>query len=221
MLWMYAVCALSMFVCLPFFLHYKRALRLKLAAAFKSLGTLCAAALALIAALRLDPQFWICFAALCLHAAADWSLEFSMLLGAGFFIAGHICYIGFFTHLCPVSGIHLIAALFLLGITAFLFWRWRKQMCLCHSLFYPEYPAGTADRLWRRSLLYQRCHDSGPSAFLRYPCGGLDDYDYLLRSTAALRSLLPAVTVFCHSVDDRGILRCRRFVGSPMLYLPR
>lgn len=34
MLWMYAVCALSMFVCLPFFLHYKRALRLKLAAAF-------------------------------------------------------------------------------------------------------------------------------------------------------------------------------------------
>ena len=128
MLWMYAVCALSMFVCLPFFLHYKRALRLKLAAAFKSLGTLCAAALALIAALRLDPQFWICFAALCLHAAADWSLEFSMLLGAGFFIAGHICYIGFFTHLCPVSGIHLIAALFLLGITAFLFWRWRKQI---------------------------------------------------------------------------------------------
>ena len=128
MLWMYAVCALSMFVCLPFFLHYKSALRLKLAAAFKSLGTLCAAALALIAALRLDPQFWICFAALCLHAAADWILEFSMLLGAGFFIAGHICYIGFFTHLCPVSGIHLIAALFLLGITAFLFWRWRKQI---------------------------------------------------------------------------------------------
>ncbi len=126
MLWMYAVCALSMFVCLPFFLYYKRSLHLKLAAAFKSLGTLCAAALALIAALRLDPQFWICFAALCLHAAADWSLEFSMLLGAGFFIAGHICYIGFFTHLCPVSGIHLIAALFLLGITAFLFWRWRK-----------------------------------------------------------------------------------------------
>ena len=126
MLWMYAVCALSMFVCLPFFLYYKRALRMKLAAAFKTLGTLCAASLALIAALRLDPQYWICFAALCLHAAADWSLEFSMLLGAGFFIAGHICYIGFFTHLCPVNGIHLIAALFLLGITAFLFWRWRK-----------------------------------------------------------------------------------------------
>ena len=57
MLWMYAVCALSIFVCLPFFLYYKKALHMKLAAAFKSLGTLCAASLALTAALRLDPQY--------------------------------------------------------------------------------------------------------------------------------------------------------------------
>ena len=44
MLWMYAVCALSIFVCLPFFLYYKKALHMKLAAAFKSLGTICISA---------------------------------------------------------------------------------------------------------------------------------------------------------------------------------
>ena len=104
MLWMYAVCALSIFVCLPFFLYYKKALHMKLAAAFKSLGTLCAASLALTAAIRLDPQYWICFAALLFHAIADWILEFNMYIGAGFFIAGHICYIGF------------------------LLWRWRKPI---------------------------------------------------------------------------------------------
>lgn len=128
MLWMYAVCALSIFVCLPFFLYYKKALHMKLAAAFKSLGTLCAASLALTAALRLDPQYWICFVALFLHAIADWILEFNMYIGTGFFIAGHICYIGFFTRLCPVAGFHLIAALCLLGIMVFLLWRWRKPI---------------------------------------------------------------------------------------------
>ena len=87
MLWMYAVCALSIFVCLPFFLYYKKALHMKLAAAFKFLGTLCAASLALTAAIRLDPQYWICFAALLFHAIADWILEFNMYIGAGFFIA--------------------------------------------------------------------------------------------------------------------------------------
>ena len=126
MLWMYAVCALSMFICLPFFLYYKQALRMKLAAAFKTLGTLCAACLALTAALRLEPHYWICFAALFLHAIADCILEFNIYIGTGFFIAGHICYISFFTHLCPVGGLHLIAALCLLGIMVFLLWRWRK-----------------------------------------------------------------------------------------------
>jgi len=128
MLWMYAVCALSLLVCLPFFMHYKKALRYKLAAAFKSLGTLCAASLALTAALRLDERCWICFAALLLHSAADYFLEFNIWLGTGFFMAGHICYICFFTGLCPVSSVHLIAALCLLAIVAILFWRWRKEI---------------------------------------------------------------------------------------------
>ena len=89
MLWIAGVCALCMLVCLPLFMHYKHhALRYKLAAAFKTCGTLCAAVLALTAALRLDPRCWICFAALMLHAVADYILEFNLWGGAGFFLAG-------------------------------------------------------------------------------------------------------------------------------------
>ena len=128
MLWMYAVSALCLLICLPFFMHYKQALRYKLAAAYKSLGTLCAASFSLIAAIRLDPHCWICFAALLLHAVADYLLEFSLYLGAGIFLAGHICYICFFTRLFPVSSLHLIAALVLIGIIFFLLWRWRKPI---------------------------------------------------------------------------------------------
>ena len=119
MLWGYAVCALTMFVCLPFFLYYKKSLRLKLAVAFKVLGTLGAASLAFTAAVRLDPSCWICFAALFLHAVADGLLEYNLYIGAGVFLAGHICYLSFFSFLAPVSGVHLIVILCLLGIAAF------------------------------------------------------------------------------------------------------
>ena len=125
---MYAVSALCLLVCLPFFMYYKKSLHDHLAASFKMLGTLCAASLALIAAIRLDPRCWICFSALLLHAVADYILEFNLYLGTGFFLAGHICYIGFFTVLFPVSALHLIASLVLLGTGAVLFWRWRKPI---------------------------------------------------------------------------------------------
>ena len=128
MLWMYAVCALTLLICLPFFMHYKKALRYKLASAYKTLGTLGAASLALTAALRLDPRCWVCFAALMLYAVADWLLEFNLYWGEGFFLAGHICYIAFFTNFFPVSAVHLIAAVCLLGAAAFLFWRWKKTI---------------------------------------------------------------------------------------------
>ena len=128
MLWVYAVCALTMFVCLPFFLYYKKALRLKLAVAFKVLGTLGAASFALTAAVRLDPHCWICFAALFLHAVADGILEFNLVFGAGLFLAGHVCYLSFFSSLVPVAGVHLIVTLCLLGIVLFFFWRWRKPI---------------------------------------------------------------------------------------------
>lgn len=128
MLWMFAVCALSMLVCLPFYMHYKRSLRLKLSVAFKMLGTLCAASLALTAAVRLDQQYWICFIALVFHAVADVLLEFNIYLGAGMFVAGHICYICFFTKLFPVTAVHLIIVLCMLGITVWFFWRWRENI---------------------------------------------------------------------------------------------
>lgn len=130
MLWIAGVCALCMLVCLPLFMHYKHhALRYKLAAAFKTCGTLCAAVLALTAALRLDPHCWICFAALMLHAVADYILEFNLWAGAGFFLAGHICYIAFFTSLFPPTSLHLICAVCLLAIMVYMFFfRWRKQI---------------------------------------------------------------------------------------------
>jgi len=128
MLWMYAVCALAFLVCLPCFMHYKHALRYRLGTSFKMLGTLCAASFALIASIRLDPHCWVCFAALILHAVADYVLEFNLYLGEGFFLAGHICYICFFVNLFPVSGVHLVLALVLIGIVAILFWRWRNHI---------------------------------------------------------------------------------------------
>ena len=135
MFWIYAVCALTLFVCLPCFMYYKRALRLKLAVCFKMLGTLGAAALALTAAIRLDPHCWICFAALCLHVIADGILEFNLYLGAGLFLAGHFCYIGFFASLVPFSAIHLIVSLCLLGIVVFFLWRWRDSIGRRMSFF--------------------------------------------------------------------------------------
>ena len=111
MMWMYAVCSLVLFVCLPCFLYYKQHLRYRLAAAYKVLGTLGAASLALIAALRLEPHCWICFAALLIHAVADYLLEFN-----------------FFSSLFPVTLVHLIAVLCLLGMTAYLFWRGHAPM---------------------------------------------------------------------------------------------
>ena len=129
MWWIAGVCAICLLLCLPFFLHYKKNLRFKLAAAFKVCGTLCAASFALIAAIRLDPRCWICFAALILHATADYFLEFSLYIGAGFFLAGHICYIAFFTSIFPPTAVHLICAVCLLAIMGYMFFfRWRKQI---------------------------------------------------------------------------------------------
>ena len=128
MLWIAGVSILCMLVCLPFFMHYKKALRYNLAAAYKAVGTICAASLALTAALRLDPSCWICFAALMLHSVADYILEFNFWIGAGFFLAGHVCYIAFFTRLFPPSSIHLICVVLLLAIMAYFFYRWRNQI---------------------------------------------------------------------------------------------
>ena len=129
MIWTYAVSALCLFVCMPFYMHYKHAaLRLNLAVAYKGLGTLCAVSMALTAAVKLDPRCWVCFAALLLHTAADVLLEFNLYAGAGLFLAGHICYIAFFTNLFPVTSVHFIVAVGLIAVAAVIFWRWRKNI---------------------------------------------------------------------------------------------
>ena len=103
MVWIAGVCAVCFGICMPLYLHYK-ASRLPLACCYKSLGTLCA------------------------FAFADFLLEFYFELGAGFFLAGHICLTAFFLNLAPVSGLHLICVLLLGCLMGFVYYRWRSPM---------------------------------------------------------------------------------------------
>ena len=128
MIWKIGIPALCLLVCLPLFMYYKKNLHYGLAAMFKSCGTLCALVPALVAAIRLDPRCWVCVVALFLHAVADYLLEFNLLLGAGFFVAGHICYIAFFTSVFSVSMLQLICLVCLLVFSGVMLWRWRSQI---------------------------------------------------------------------------------------------
>ena len=123
MIWIIASPLLCLGVCLPMFMYYKSAAKYSLAAMYKSAGTLCALIPALVAAIRLDPHCWICAAGILLCAVGDYLLEFSTLLGGGFFLAGHICYIAFLIHLFPVSAVHVICLAVFLGILVFTFYK--------------------------------------------------------------------------------------------------
>ena len=127
MLWTAGVAALCLLVCLPLYMHYKQALRLPLAMGFKTMGTLCAMIMALIAAIKLDPRCYICAAALLFHAGADCVLELNLPVGAALFMVGHICYIAFFTQVFPLTAVSLLCTLGLLIFMALCLWRWRKQ----------------------------------------------------------------------------------------------
>ena len=135
MIWIAGLCVVCFGSCLPLFLFYKKSLRLHLAAAYKSLGTLCAFLPALIAAIRLDPACWICAAALLLYAVADYFLEFQFMLGAGFFLAGHVCSVAFFLRQAPVSAVHLVCLLLLGATSVYVFYRWRKPVSKQMPLF--------------------------------------------------------------------------------------
>lgn len=112
-MWIAAGCALvCLGICLPLFMHYK-VTKHTLGVCFKGLGTLCALVPALIAALKLSPACWLCAAALFLHVAADVLLEYQFIWGMGSFLLGHVCYIGFFMKLFPLSLAHLICAVVL------------------------------------------------------------------------------------------------------------
>ena len=125
-MWILIGCAaVSLGACLPLFLHYKP-IKLSLAAAFKSLGTLCALIPALIAALRLDPLCWFFVAAIALHLAADYLLEFVFEIGAGIFMLGHICYTIAFLKSYPLTAAHPILFVCLMGFLLYMFYRHRS-----------------------------------------------------------------------------------------------
>lgn len=126
--WIIGICGICLLVCLPMYMRCRSALRYTLAAAYKTAGTLCAASLALIAALKLDPRCWICFIALLLCAAAGLAQEFNGFWGGIGSLSGHICLIAFFTNLFPPATVHLICGLGLSFIMAALLWRWRKEI---------------------------------------------------------------------------------------------
>ena len=127
MLWIICSSILCLAVCLPLFLHYKMAMQLPLACAFKALGTACAVMLVLVAAIKLDQRCWICFAGMVLHLIGDIFLEISFFIGAGLFMAGHIAYIAFFMNLYSFSPPHIFCFIFLLAFGGFLLYQWRKQ----------------------------------------------------------------------------------------------
>ena len=128
MIWIAGVCFVCLGICLPLFMYYKKSLRLPLATAYKCLGTLCAFLLALIAAIRLDPRCYVCALAILIYAAADGFLEFSLMAGAGLFLAGHICAVAFFLNLCPISAVQPVCFLLLGGTMALVYVKCRKPI---------------------------------------------------------------------------------------------
>ena len=127
-MWFVPGCAaLCLCVCLPLYLHYKPR-RPVLAACFKSMGTLCAMVPALIAALRLNPVFWFFAAALFLHAAADFLIDFRFEIGMGVFLLGHICYLLGFLDLYPLTAAHLILLVIFLAAAGYLLYRCRLRL---------------------------------------------------------------------------------------------
>ena len=103
MIWIIAPPLLCLGVCLPMFMYWKSVSKYSLAAMYKAAGTLCALIPALVAAIRLDPHCWICAAGILLCAAGDYLLEFSTLLGGGFFLAGRRSGSHALHHLAPAS----------------------------------------------------------------------------------------------------------------------
>ena len=128
MVWIIGVAALSLLVCLPFYDYYKKSSKLALALAFKVMGTLCAAALVFVAALKLDPRCWVLLAGMLLHTVGDVVLEIHFPIGVGLFLAGHVVYIAFFTTVFPVSVLHLVCFAVLAAALGLILWQWRKAV---------------------------------------------------------------------------------------------
>ena len=127
-MWILFGCAAVCFgICLPLFRHFK-ASRPFLGACFKTLGTLCALVPALTAALKLNSDAWFFVAAICLHAAGDYLLEFWFELGMGAFLLGHLCYIIAFLRLFSVGLPHLVLSVCFLAFLAVILYRSKERI---------------------------------------------------------------------------------------------
>lgn len=118
---------LALGTCLPLFMHYK-VRNHALSLVFKALGTACALALALLAAVHGGESRWLCVAALALCVAADVLLEANFLLGMGLFIGGHLCYTAWFLNRAPLGLAQLAAFAALMLFAGTLLMRWSPLM---------------------------------------------------------------------------------------------
>ena len=185
MIWIAGVCAITLVICMPLYLHYKRALRYHLACSYKITGSLCAFLLALIAAIKLDPRCYICAGAILFYAIADYILEYNFMLGAGFFLAGHICNIAFFLNLAQISVLHLVCLLLMGAMLAIVLYNWRKPVGKQMPMFI----------VYGLSLLFMcvcavGCFTLNSTAGILFACGGA--LFYLSDAMLLRRTLFPS-----------------------------
>ncbi len=114
-------------VCIPMHLYYRRRLNPLLSAVFKALATVCALAVALVGAVRLNPLAWICVLSLGLCAASDFVLEYLFLYGYGLKILSCIGFLVYFSRVLPVVPSLVVCSLIFVLFFALFLYRSRSQ----------------------------------------------------------------------------------------------
>lgn len=131
--WLIIGCSvLCLGVCLPMYRSNFKEHKV-FATVFKSLGTLCAMTLALIAAIRLEPRAYICAGAILICSISDFILNFNFTLGMIAFIVGHLGLIAWFLIMNPaaasvISTLHIICFIGFCLISFFIIFNWRKMI---------------------------------------------------------------------------------------------
>lgn len=130
--WLITGCSvLCLGVCLPM---YRRNFKehTVFATIFKSLGTLCAMTLALVAAIKLEPRAYVCAGAILICSVSDFILNFNFTLGMLTFIIGHFGLAAWFlimnlTAAPVISAMHIICFIGFCLISFFIIYKWRKM----------------------------------------------------------------------------------------------
>lgn len=119
--------AISLLVCLPLSLYYEKRDRI-LGACFRLLGTVCALVPALISAVKLQDISWFCAFAILFFAAGDFLMLFRSDLGATCYGIAVPLLLVYVWKLVPVGITHLLLILMFAALSAFLFFRFRKEI---------------------------------------------------------------------------------------------